>query len=363
MDKYLNNLELFYDEKVKFLSQKDKYISCSQCKKGKKEFKESYEEIILSCGGDGECGDQIKIRFPKYVHYETVVRDLKEELNKDLNWKSIQNFLDVSDQLEESETKKGKINEQIQTIEELFYEKNMKMKEKLLQKFYDDRIKKTKKCIEITKKLKEKSDNNLRKEYVVLVQELNKEYEEIQEIINDVNPFLMTDEPEVTIKHDNYEMKKVEKERKVEEEGEEVNEGKLIEKILNHMIQNNGIMKREEYNQIKGEDYKTEWGSTLFYNLQVNKSKHPWKKKEQEKYGPIIIDPESSNPDEIKFTEKWMEFKNINSFKIGMKVSWMKGDIKKTGTIKELKAKGAVIEEDETGKKQRKSFKQLTIED
>lgn len=356
MDKYLDHLETFYDEKVKFLSQKDKFISCNQCK-GVKEFKESYEEIILSCGGTGECGDQIKIRFPKYVHYESVVHDLKEELNKDLNWNSIQKFLDVSDQLEESEIKKGKINEQIQTIEELFYEKNMKIKEKLLQKFYDSRIKKTKKCIEITKKLKEKSDKELRKEYVILVQELNKEYEEIQEIINDVNPFLMTDEPEVTIKHDNYEMKKVKKEKNIE-----VNEEKLIEKILNHMIQNKGIMKREEYNQIRGEEYQTKWGNTLFYNLQENKSKHPWKKKEQEKYGPIIIDPQSIDPDEIRLTKKWMEYKNVNTFEVGMKVSWMKGDIKKIGEIKELKAKGAVIE-DETGKEYRKSFKQLTIED
>ena len=57
-----------------------------------------------------------------------------------------------------------------------------------------------------------------------------------------------------------------------------------------------------------------------------------------------------------------MEYKNVNTFEVGMKVSWMKGDIKKTGVIKELKAKGAVIE-DETGKEYRKSFKQLTIED
>ena len=70
MDEYLENLGTFYDEKVKFLSQKDKYISCSQCKKGGKEFKESYEEIILSCGGTGECGDQIKIRFPKWIKRE-----------------------------------------------------------------------------------------------------------------------------------------------------------------------------------------------------------------------------------------------------------------------------------------------------
>ena len=77
-------------------------------------------------------------------------------------------------------------NEQIQTIEELFYEKNMKIKEKLLQKFYDSRIKKTKKCIEITKKLKEKSDKELRKEYVILVQELNKEYVNIHSFPLDV---------------------------------------------------------------------------------------------------------------------------------------------------------------------------------
>ena len=32
MDEYLENLEVFYDEKMKYLTKKDKFIKCEGCK-------------------------------------------------------------------------------------------------------------------------------------------------------------------------------------------------------------------------------------------------------------------------------------------------------------------------------------------
>ena len=60
MDQYLENLEVFYDEKMKYLTKRNKFINCQTCDTEKK-FKESKEELILSCGSgkDDECGDQL----------------------------------------------------------------------------------------------------------------------------------------------------------------------------------------------------------------------------------------------------------------------------------------------------------------
>ena len=60
MDDYLQKLELFYDEKMKFSTKKDKYIKCEGCN-GNKEIIETGEKLILSCEGDKDCGIQIEI--------------------------------------------------------------------------------------------------------------------------------------------------------------------------------------------------------------------------------------------------------------------------------------------------------------
>ena len=49
MDQYLENLEVFYDEKMKYLTKRNKFINCQTCDT-EKIFKESKEELILSCG-------------------------------------------------------------------------------------------------------------------------------------------------------------------------------------------------------------------------------------------------------------------------------------------------------------------------
>ena len=106
MDQYLESLGLFYDEKVKFLSNKDNFIRCNDCP-DLKEFKETSEEITLTCGkGDkSKCGVQITIKFPKYINYEKEISDLTNMIN-DLNWESINNYIDVKDKIKDKEEKK-----------------------------------------------------------------------------------------------------------------------------------------------------------------------------------------------------------------------------------------------------------------
>ena len=57
-------------------------------------------------------------------------------------------------------------------------------------------------------------EKSLRNKYITLVQEINKEYEQIQDLMKDIHPFLIDQEPEVIILHENYEYKKVKKEKK-----------------------------------------------------------------------------------------------------------------------------------------------------
>ena len=218
MDQYLQNLEIFYDEKMKFLTKKDKYMKCNDCQQ-EKDFTEEKDKLILSCGKeDGECGPQIIIEIPKYIYYEKKIKQLQEDLINEYNWDSLKNYLDVSKEYEESLKKQKIINEEITRIENLFFEKNIKEKQKYLQEFYDKRIRKTRKCREIETKLKnelldDSQKKELRKEYVIIVQEINNEYKEIKELLEDINPFLEDKPPKVTIKHENYvyEKKKIKK--------------------------------------------------------------------------------------------------------------------------------------------------------
>lgn len=224
MDQYLVKLEVFYDQKMKYLTKKDKFIKCQKCE-GEKNFKESKDEIILSCGSDkgDQCGPQIIIKLPKYMHYENKINKLKEGLNDEYNWEILQKFFNVSEEAKKSEERQEKINEEIRRIEQLYFEKNMALKQEQIQIFYDQRIRKTKECNEIIKKLNEEGEEqkaDLRKKYITLVQEINNEYEQIQELMKDINPFLIDQEPEVIILHENYEYKKVKKEKKKKEKKE-----------------------------------------------------------------------------------------------------------------------------------------------
>ena len=126
MDHYLETIGLFYDEKVKFISNKDKYINCNGCP-DIKEFKETSEELTLTCGGSGtdKCGIQINITFPKYINYEKEIEILKHKMNDGLNWKSINNYIDVKNKIKNKTEKNNKYKDEIDRIVEVFNKVNL----------------------------------------------------------------------------------------------------------------------------------------------------------------------------------------------------------------------------------------------
>ena len=220
MDEYLENLGTFYDEKIKFLSQKDNFTNCNECD-DEKEFKELYGELTLSCGGkEGtKCGTQIIIKLPKYLHYESVLDGLQERLNEMINFEVVNNYMKIDD-LKDKKDLIDEIKNEIKKIEEIFIEENIKNKQKIIQDFYDKRIKKTKRCKLLLRNLKKIEDINekklIKKEYVQNIIELNNEYKEIKNLISDINPYLLAEEPKISIKNMNYEItpKKIKKKEK-----------------------------------------------------------------------------------------------------------------------------------------------------
>jgi len=149
MPEYFDTLESFYNEKLKFLTKKDKYTQCNACPENK-EFVETNKELILSCGSDGNssCGKQIHIVFPEYIHYSSKLDELEKELEQQINWDVINKYTDVNKELESQTVSISKTKEAIQYIHELFEEINLQHKQEALQTFYDNRIKKTKRTKE-----------------------------------------------------------------------------------------------------------------------------------------------------------------------------------------------------------------------
>ena len=364
MDEYLQKLDIFYDQKMKYLSKKEKYIRCNDCD-DKKEFHEEKDKLILSCGSDkGECGPQIIIKLPKYIHYETKLDELRASIENEYNWEALQNYLEVSDKVEESKENKKKITEEIIRIESMFFKKNMEMKQKQLQSFYDQRIRKTKKCKEMEKELgkeglTEEQKKEFRQEYIRNVQEMNTEYGEIKELMEDINPFLTEEEPEVIIKHENYEYTKEKKKKSTREVGDDT----LIDEMLKVFVVNDGILTKENYVKLKVKGrHKRGWDKSLFGWLMLSRlgNDKPWKYKEQKKYGDIIENPNSNDPPMIELTEAWKKYL-IVEYEVGVRVSWMVKGTKKYGTIKEIKGKGALVE-DEKGKEKIRMLNKLMIE-
>lgn len=223
IEEYLESIELFYDEKVKYLSRKDNFISCNNCP-NEKTFLEKYDEVSLNCGGGGEdCGVKISIKFPKYLHYERDIKALNDKLNEEINLEEINKYIDVSSKLKEQNIKKKIIEEQVSDITEKFYKINVENKKEHIHKFYKSRVEKTKKCKEIQKKLKDPIldgtlKKSLRVEYINLVKKLNEEYREVNEMINTFNPYFQIESPTVKIDIKGLENKQKKSKKKKDED-------------------------------------------------------------------------------------------------------------------------------------------------
>ena len=204
MDHYLESISIFYDEKLKFLSTKDNFLRCKGCPT-KKVFKEDFDEISLSCGDKGDhskCGMKINIKFPKYIHYENDMKLLKNELETGLNLVKINEYMDVSESIKKDTKKRKDIEEKMKDITDKFYKLNVQNKKKDIENFYRSRVEKTKRCREILRdidKFEESEKVPLRREYVSIIKNLNKEYIEIKELIETFQPFYIVKKPEVVL--------------------------------------------------------------------------------------------------------------------------------------------------------------------
>ena len=230
MEEYLDTLGTYYDEKVKFLSdvisEKEGKLKCDDCD-NKKNFDESNpEKFLFTCGSEksGVCGTQITIEFPKYVCYDKELRKFKDKIEEGINWSVISKHLDVGNELKEQNEKKEKCLLAIKYIEELFNETNMNDKKEKIQKFYDNRIEQSRKCKSLIKDLEKEKDElkkeSIRKEYVINMKKMNNEYDDIKSLINNINPYLQTELPKVTIHNKNFE-KKITKEKKKKKDSPE----------------------------------------------------------------------------------------------------------------------------------------------
>jgi ribA/ribD-fused uncharacterized protein len=327
MDEYLQNLEIFYDQKMKYLSNKEKYVMCNNCD-DKKEFEEGKDKLILSCGSDkGECGPQIIIKLPKYIHYETKMDELKAEIENEYNWEKLQNYLNVGENLAESKRHTKIINEEITRIESMFFKKNMEMKQKELQSFYDQRIRKTRKCKEIEKELQKpelpkQQKKEFTQEYIRNVQEMNTEYGEIKELMKDINPFLTEEEPEVIIKHENYEYRKETKKKK--KGNKRVGSSDISKKFEVSMRVSwiyNDTKKYGTIKEIKGqgalvEDANGKERIRMFKKLMIE-GKEEGKEEEEEEEEDIEIDSDEEEEEAINYFSKSKDNKWLSTFNRG----------------------------------------------
>jgi len=321
MEEYLESLGIYYDEKVRFLSDiisdKDKKLKCGDCD-DRKVFNESdINKFVFTCGSEkkGICGTQITIEFPKYICYEKELSNLRNKIEEGINWSIIGKHLDVDDEIKEQGEKKDKSLLAIQYIEELFNEANMNDKKDKIQKFYDRRIEQTRECKEIKKKLEKENDEvkkkAFRNNYVLNMKQMNEEYKEIKLLVEDINPYLQTEEPKVIIHNKNFE--KVSKATK----------------------------KPKKIKEKKGSPEKPK------------KTKDSPEKPKKTKDSPEKPKKTKDSPDKFR----------LNEFKKGIRVSWFAKGQDNFGTVREDFSEGSktIAIHDDNGKNKKIPYTRLTI--
>lgn len=357
MEDYLKHIEIFHKDYLYSLTNKEKYVKCKQCE-NKKQFIIDDNHMIYNCGaeGSGVCGDQFKINIPDYIHYEKIMKAFQSTIHGSFNYNSdiydlseydlniLSKHLSLTEENNEYQETKQTILKDSERLTSFFvssnklkeyydqlstfnneYQKNMTKKKKILYDLEND----------ITLSLEDKI--RTRKEYAKIIKnEMNEKYPMYESFINtQLNHYLLLNPEEKYVekyqtryldqktpkkktkspkKPSEKSSKKSKKSGKPKEKDKEENE--LIDIIFAHFKENNGIMTEMEYNKIKGK-YKTKWGGRLFSSLRYipgDKITNPWKKKEQEKYGPII-EERDKNSKEIKLTTDWMEYLDIEEKK------------------------------------------------
>ena len=321
--KYFKLLLEFHKNRIQVVSQGS--TKCKGCENDKI-ISQSNNLLTLNCGeGSTKCGVQFSIQLPQYQHYDIYSKLLKDKIDgqnhyytndiDDLsvyNLEALKKYLDIDDQYNEQKEMKNEAGN-ILTIIKDFYSKNNNMSdiEKNIKELSIIKHKINNDKQKIMKQLLSERETDkkiiLRKRYAELAREEKINIYPLIEGLNNKNlKYLMMKHPIINEYSDNYKEKIKTKKTKKKKQNDE---DQLIEIILDFFKKNNGEMTKSEYKEIKG-NYKTEWGERLFSSLRFSpedhdKDIHPWKKKEQKKYGPIIEEPLN---DKIRLTQKWIQF-------------------------------------------------------
>ena len=313
----------FYNELHKYneyigINQNHKKLKCTGCKTKKKLIINSDKnELTYSCGPlrnkDKKCGFQFSIDLPEYINFREYEKLYKNRINGSTEYDkllkkqileydldTLSKYINVNSEFSErkeiidfaSESLKKlyddyiKLNNltvHIQNIKELYQKRNKNSfeKKKIMKKILDNDLPEEEKHVE-------------RKKYAVLIRE-NKEFINIiTELRSENINYIMIKSPAI-----NGDIK------------EEINikeDSSLIDGILQTFKQNNGILSRDDYQDlIKRLNKKTEWSQLLFVSLQ-KEHKNSWKSDLQEIHGSIIKKPShSSNPEYIELSDNWKQ--------------------------------------------------------
>ena len=296
MEEYLECIGLFYNEKVKAFTVRDKFMSCKGCDTSK-EFKETSNEVSLSCGeeGTGNCGMRLNVKFPRYLKYENEIVTLKKKLEEGVNLSALNKYINVDVELNKRKSVEEDIKKEIEKIESKVYKINKETKKKRIQTFYDNRIKLQSDCQSYLKKLKDTTiDRELRKDiyrkYNRNIQTMNSEYIEIKEYIESVDTFLKIKEPIVSIcDMDNLNTTERKKKVKKEKGDKEVKYHKsTIGKIVKQIVSCNGYKSKDQLIELWGEIGEGNLNLDPLYEL-VKKELILKKKNWREKEDPPIV--------------------------------------------------------------------------
>jgi hypothetical protein len=175
MDDYFEHFNLFYDQKLKFLSKKQ--TQCKACGTQKK-FIEKNNQLILSCGNgnDGGCGVLFKITLPIYIHKTNEIEKLKKNINDTPNFETLNkyNLITKEEYNTYKENYEGNLKG-IEIIEEQYKINNINGKAEQIKELYNKRETLLSESKIIMGKINEATENkgDLRKKYVSLIKEIN----------------------------------------------------------------------------------------------------------------------------------------------------------------------------------------------
>jgi ribosomal protein L37AE/L43A len=81
MEEYFNSIKDYY-------SEKNDNTKCSNCQTNKN-FLETTDELIFSCGGEGKCGTKLKIKLATYENVYEKINLLKHFLKENIYYDNL----------------------------------------------------------------------------------------------------------------------------------------------------------------------------------------------------------------------------------------------------------------------------------